>query len=335
MTNRNHSARLFATAFSLPLLCCSCGERLTQLPSLPGAGLSGLYAGQAGEKLYIAGGCNFPDKPLTEGGAKKFYDDILVLGEKGWEKAGVLPEASAYGAYIQTEGGILIMGGANANGTLDKVWLLSEDGVEELPPLPKALEQAAWCGAGDVIYLAGGLSNGEPSLDVFSFTDGQWSVIGELPRPMVQAVAVMCGDDLCIWGGLDPVSAEALTGGFRRNALSGEWSGLGADITFTGSAPMGNCAAGGCDPEILTRALRLTGDEVQEYRLQPEEYYRFRGELLVFDSLSCSWERVVSSPHLARAGAALANFRGGIVSIGGETKPGIRSKEVWMIDGKL
>lgn len=330
-----YSVKLLVTALALLLLCCGCREGVSQLPSLPGIGLSGMYAGQIGEKLFVAGGCNFPYRPLTEGGSKKFYADILALGDEGWEVVGELPEPSAYGAFLQTDDGVLILGGANESGSLDKIWLLSTEGMEELPPLPKALEQAAWCSTGEVIYLAGGLSNGVPSREVFSFAEGEWSIIGTLPRPIVQGVAVMSGEDLCVWGGFDPDAGEAITGGFRRDASDGTWSALSADMTFVGSAPLGSFAAGGCDAEVFTRALGLSGDELLEYRLQDEGYYRFRGELLSFNPGSCSWERVMASPHLARAGAALATLDGRLVSIGGETKPGIRSTEVWMINKKL
>lgn len=321
---------ILKSALLLIPFSCGCTGGAIQLPSLPGAGLSGLYAGQIGGRLYVAGGCNFPDKPLAEGGKKKFYDEILTLTDNGWEIVGRLPEESAYGAYIQTDAGILILGGANMDGSLDKVCLLTLEGVEELPSLPKPLEQAAWYNTGEVLYLAGGLSNGEPSLEVFSFDGKEWSVAGTLPRPIVQGVAVMSGEGLCIWGGFDPLAKKTVTGGFRLNTVTGEWSNFSAAITFVGSAPLGDFAAGGCDAGIFNHALGLSGEELQQYRIQPPEYYRFRGELLRFDPGSCRWDRIVSSPHLARAGAALAIFEGDIVSIGGELKPGVRSPEVWM-----
>lgn len=323
-------SRFFAPAISLLLLSCTGGEKVIQMPSLDGIGLSGQYAGQIGERLFVAGGCNFPDKPLTEGGRKAFHDEIWALGDKGWDLMGTLPEPSAYGAYLCSGDGILIMGGANANGSLDKVLLLSaENGVEELDPLPKPLEQAAWYDDGKSIFLAGGLSNGEASLDILEYGDGNWSVIGTLPRPIVQGVATMSGDTLFIWGGFDPSANEAVTGACALNLKTGEWSFRETDITFVGAAPLDGYAIGGCDPEIFTNALGLSGEELHDYRIQAPEYYRFRGELLQFKD--GGWTRVASSPHLARAGAAAAFWQGGIVSVGGELKPGVRTPEVWMI----
>ena len=322
--------RIIALSFSLLLLSCSNGEKVVQMPSLDGIGLSGHYAGMIGERLFVAGGCNFPDKPLTEGGKKAFHDEIWALGDKGWDLMGTLPEPSAYGAYFCSDDGILIMGGANASGSLDKVWLLSsENGTEELGPLPKALEQTAWYRTDESIFLAGGLSNGEASLDVFSFDDGEWAAIATLPRPIVQGVATMSGDTLFIWGGFDPSAKEAVTGAYALDLNTGEWSFRESDITFVGSAPLDGYAVGGCDPQIFTTALSLSGEELHNYQMQPAEYYRFRGELLQFrDGV---WTQIASSPHLARAGAAVAFWKDGIVSTGGELKPGVRTPEVWMI----
>ena len=311
---------------------CSSGEKVVQMPSLDGIGLSGLYAGKIGERLFVAGGCNFPDKPLTEGGKKKFYDEIWALGDEGWDLMGTLPEPSAYGAYLCSDDGILIMGGANADGTSDKVWLLSsENGTEELDPLPKPLEQAAWYFINGRIYLAGGLSNGEPSLEVFSFDDGEWTAIATLPRPLVQGIATMSGDTLCIWGGFDPPAKEAVAGGYALDLKTGEWSPLQAGCTFVGASPLDGYATGGCDTEIFTAAQHLSGEALLEYQLQPIEYYRFRPELLRFNPESLQWELVAQYPHLARAGAAIARYGNGIVTVGGELKPGVRTPEVWMI----
>lgn len=319
-----------AISSSAVLLSCSGRGEAVQLPSLEGVGLSGLYAGKIGNRLYAAGGCNFPDKPLVEGGKKAFHDEIWVLGDKGWEMTGTLPEPSAYGAYFCTDGALVVAGGANAKGTLDKVWMLTgNDGVKEMAPLPRPLEQAAWCGNGGSFFLAGGLSNGQASSDILEYRDGSWSVIGTLPRPLVQGIATMSGDTLCIWGGFDPSTKEAVTGGYALDLHTGEWSPLKVDITFAGSAALDAYAVGGCDAAILTAALGLDGEDVRKYQMQPVEYYRFRGALLHLED--GVWTQLAVSPHLARAGAAIALWEDGIVSIGGELKPGVRSPEVWKI----
>lgn len=316
----------------LLLLACGRSIEVVQLPSLPGIGLSGLYAGEIAGDLYVAGGCNFPDKPVTEGGKKAFYNDIWKLSGEGWTKAGELPEPCAYGAYITTDEGLMILGGANAEGSMDSSWMVSATGVAELPALPKPLEQAAWCSYDGAIYLAGGLSDGKPSLEVFKFADGSWSAAAMLPRPLVQGIA--CADEgrLNIFGGFDPAQKEAVKGGYSFLLADGSMSELSADVTFVGSAALDGLACGGCNAEVFTDALNLSAEKVREYQLQPVEYYKFRGQLLEY-TLS-GWNKVAGHPALARAGAALAEYRGGLVSVGGELKPGIRTPEVWMIKKK-
>ena len=71
----------------------------TKLPDLPGAadtaslGVSAPFAGIHNGVLIVAGGCNFPDKPVTEGGAKRYYSEIFVLLPEGWKE--IEPTASS------------------------------------------------------------------------------------------------------------------------------------------------------------------------------------------------------------------------------------------------
>ena len=77
---------------------------LTDLPQLcVGDSLQGVaapFAGTFGNKLLVAGGCNFPDTPAAEGGQKRFYADIYSLSadDKSWTRVGQLPRALAASA---------------------------------------------------------------------------------------------------------------------------------------------------------------------------------------------------------------------------------------------
>lgn len=42
------------------------------------SGVSACYSGILSGKLLIAGGCNFPGTPASEGGKKKYYQGIYV-----------------------------------------------------------------------------------------------------------------------------------------------------------------------------------------------------------------------------------------------------------------
>ena len=45
-------------------------------------GLNGSYSGIHNDVLIIAGGANFPDQPVWEGGKKHWHDEIYVLEKK-------------------------------------------------------------------------------------------------------------------------------------------------------------------------------------------------------------------------------------------------------------
>ena len=60
-----------------------------------GQGVSACYAGVHNGMLMMAGGCNFPEVPASEGGKKRFYRGIYVADASAdsvfvWEKAGEL-----------------------------------------------------------------------------------------------------------------------------------------------------------------------------------------------------------------------------------------------------
>ena len=62
-----------------------------QLPALSVGGTQGVaaaYAGTVGDAIIVAGGCNFPDAPAAEGGAKVFYKDIFAFQKGAWTKVG-------------------------------------------------------------------------------------------------------------------------------------------------------------------------------------------------------------------------------------------------------
>src|SRR5574344_1795645 len=64
-------------------------------------GVSACYAGCIDGYLIMAGGCNFPDTPVAQGGKKKYYRGIYAAKISSdtilqWKRVGNLPEESAY-----------------------------------------------------------------------------------------------------------------------------------------------------------------------------------------------------------------------------------------------
>ncbi len=135
------------------------------LPDLPDAlGVAGPFVGVHNDALIVAGGANFP-QPVWEND-KQWHDRIYVLrkqGERfGWQQAGTLPCAIAYGAAVSTPQGVVCMGGNDAEQTFHDVFLLSWDAARKIvrrtdyPPLPEPCAYGQAALVGEVIYLAGG-----------------------------------------------------------------------------------------------------------------------------------------------------------------------------------
>ena len=142
--------------FLLLLCVAGCGQPVSKkqntminwkkLPDLPGAadtaslGVSAPFAGIHNGVLIVAGGCNFPDKPVTEGGAKRYYSEIFVLLPEGWKEIDRLPRPVAYGATVSTPEGIVCIGGNNSDSSLVEVSRISYNPTKgEVAALPYLL----------------------------------------------------------------------------------------------------------------------------------------------------------------------------------------------------
>jgi Uncharacterized protein conserved in bacteria len=79
-------------------------------------GVSGAFAGISNDMLILAGGCNFPDIPVSEGGKKVYYSSIYgmrigSLKKEKWEKFGDLPFPLAYGVTVESGNSLYLIGG--------------------------------------------------------------------------------------------------------------------------------------------------------------------------------------------------------------------------------
>lgn len=215
-----------------------------KLPDLPGApsgfslsplssenlpaslGVSAPFAGMHQGKLWVAGGCNFPDKPVTEGGSKRYYEDIFCLdldastSPAAWQWAGRLPYPVAYGATVSVADGLICIGGNNADSSLVQVTLLgwneSAGQIEttELPALPAPMDNLAAAADGAKIYVAGGNVNGRAArlflcLDRNHLEKG-WEKLPDFPgparvQPVLAAQQSAEGVRIYLAGGFQPI----------------------------------------------------------------------------------------------------------------------------------
>lgn len=165
-------------------------SKTPQLDSAYAKGVSGHIAGELlPGQLVMAGGCNFPDRPAREGGAKRYYSEIY-LGEYAgevlracetkasevdiwWMLIGHLPQPTAYAAFQRYDDKLIVAGGQSAAGDLSDAYIieLSDSlGVEitPLPSLPEPRSGMASALIGNVFYLIGGRVNGTLSNTVLS-----------------------------------------------------------------------------------------------------------------------------------------------------------------------
>lgn len=137
--------------------------RMSALAPLPDPhGFAGMFAGVSGGALICAGGANFPDKPLSQGGVKAWHDGVYVLDAPGqaWRTAGRLPYVNGYGVSATWRDAVVIAGGGDAGQNFRECHVMRWDGKRlsffPLPPLPVATANACGALVGDSLIVAGG-----------------------------------------------------------------------------------------------------------------------------------------------------------------------------------
>jgi N-acetylneuraminic acid mutarotase len=142
------------------------------LPELPDpVGVAGPFVGVHGGALIVAGGANFPDKPLVDGGKKVWHAGIHVLEGRStrWQAGFKLEGPRGYGATASLKAGILFAGGSDADQVFDDVRLLTWDrksnqlAQHELPSLPTPLAKCGSAAIGNRVYVMGGKKSKEES----------------------------------------------------------------------------------------------------------------------------------------------------------------------------
>ena len=319
-------------------------------------GVSACYYGVINGYLYIAGGCNFPDKPVAEGGKKRFYKAIYAakLNAEGdrleWKTVGQMPQPAAYGVSVTYENSLIFVGGNNETGGLTTAIRLRPTATgmqqEALPSLPHALDNMAGAVVGHILYVVGGNCAGVAtqktwSLDLKNTAKEGWKEEPSIPGiARVQPIAAPVeGGLLGVWGGFAPKTdskaAQLAMNGASYNAGCGTWTALpvptdaiGEEV-FTGGATAiatpqkGVVVVGGVNKDVFLAAINKLPEG---YLLHEPEWYRFNNRVLCYRDGNCT--QLLQHPSVARAGCALAYWDGWVYVVGGELKPGIRTPEI-------
>ena len=239
-------ASIFALSAMLTMSCGGKNEKefnqfkISDLPQLAvGDSLQGVaapFAGVLGSDLVVAGGCNFPEIPAAEGGAKRFYTEIFALDlsdPHGWLKLGELPKPLAYGATVAVPEGLVCIGGTSDGKTSENaVFLLTSQNLkaskpQSLPPLPIGLDQHAAVYDNGTIYVAGGQCEGKPNHSIFALEYGKnakkWVEMFQTTddearlQPCLVVQNGEIGQELYLFGGFDPATKKCSEKGIAWN----------------------------------------------------------------------------------------------------------------------
>lgn len=321
-------------------------------------GVSACYAGQIGDYLVVAGGCNFPEA----GKPKKYYAGVYAArmdrATLQWRLVGFLPEAAAYGATVTCGDSLLFLGGNNTDHALAAVYSVRLNSVgtdvliNRLADLPATADNMAVALVGNDIFVVGGNQNGKPSADVLRYKLGANSTSSADLRipgaPRVQPVAAAYNDKLYVWGGFyaDGEQSKVHTDGYVYDVNAKEWGALsapcsadGEEMTLSGGIAWadGNhlYATGGVNRTIFLDAIsgRYECVKKDDYLKQPIDWYKFSGNLYVFDAVAGQWlTTTFVNQALARAGAQAVPTPLGVYYIGGELKPALRTPQIVIIE---
>lgn len=243
--------------------------------------------------------------------------------------------------------------------------------VDSLPALPVAMDNLSAATDGMNIYVAGGNCEGRPANRCFVLRGLQaqnWEELPAFPGPArLQPVGAVYGGKFYLMGGFQPVQDNrkciVATDGLVYSPDDNSWSKV-ADICPEGrkqaegligaagiTVDKGKMVfVGGVNRSVFKRAVDMpvlqkqaeeTGQFRELKRLKKEQamylkrnpdWYRFNSRLLFFDPQKNRWTSSRGYPELARAGAVVVYYKGKLIIVNGEIKPGIRSAGVYMID---
>ncbi|MEA2069528.1 MAG: cyclically-permuted mutarotase family protein, partial [Verrucomicrobiota bacterium] len=347
-------------------------EELAELPAAPGMayqqGLAGLFAGAHNGAILVAGGANFPGKPVQEGGGKRYYDNVFVLESTSgeWRNTLKLPQgAVAYGVSVNTPKGVVCVGGSNGETNLSSVVLMSWDAAEKatvfrsLPDFPATLKSAAGTADGDKVYVACGVQNGEASNRFFMLdlskegsADFQWVELPPLPGARrEQAVMVHQGGgangSIYLVSGFGKVKGitKAFTDGYVYDPGKKEWSALApVPVSLLGATGIKSGTHhilffGGFNKEVFENAVlessRLKGAELAAFKTayfsQKPEAFKWNKKIIAYHTVTGTWAEIDDYPYPPNCGAGIVGVdEGGIMIVNGEIMPGTRTPKVYL-----
>ncbi len=306
-------------------------------------GVASPFAGVSGGALIVAGGANFPNSQLWEGGKKVWHDDVFVLEQPDaqWKRAGKFPRPLAYGVSATYRDELICAGGSDDGRHYADVFALTWRGgklsTRTLPPMPRAVANA--CGAilNDTLYVAGGLASPSATNALTNFfalklseRELTWRELPSLPGPpRMLAIAAVQDNAFFVIGGvaLIPNERGAPTRRYLRDAYRFDpklgWRSI-ATLPFAVAAAPTPAPTVGRDGFVI-----LGCDDGSRVSIPPSPTHPgFNEQVLFYDTKNDSWSRAGTTP-VPRATVSTVLWRDRWIIPSGEVRPGVRSPEIW------
>jgi N-acetylneuraminic acid mutarotase len=225
-----------------------------------------------------------------------------------WQRAAPMPSPRTEVAAAAYRGGIAVVGGFAADGSMSGRVDLYQPGKRQwrrLPNLPVVVNHAMAAAAGGRLYVVGGYAQGLslPRRDAFVFDGTRWSRMGLMPDGRAAGAAAIADAKLYVVAGISLAAAD-----LAREALVLDL-GTGAWTTVPGPTPREHLAAAAAGGRVYALAGRL-GDLSTNL-----------GTFEVYSPADGNWSKLAPVPF-RRGGTGAAVARGLLVSVGGEEEGG-------------
>ncbi len=334
----------------------------------PSPGLAGPVAGISGDRLIIGGGSNFPGGAPWEGGKKKYYRRVYVFKKDADTivpvKQGLyLPFAVAYSANATTAKGIIVAGGENGKGAVDKVMLLNWDTtaqrleVRALPVLPRPLTAGACAVINGICYFAGGQNKAIVSDQLYALNlndlKSGWDTLAPLPHPVTHAVlyglSTAKGPRLYLVGGRkrnQRATSTLYKDVYRFDVKKNRWQQK-APLPYELSAHTGLAENDSTllvfsgdqgrtfhETEVLLEKIAAEKDSESKQRLINEKndlqrsHPGFKGNVLLYHTRSNTWKQIAAIPFPGQVTTTALKWGDKIIIPCGEIRAGVRTPEI-------
>lgn len=186
-------------------------------------GISAPFAGIQNHTLLVAGGCNFPDESVADGGLKSYYSDIFAFEinatkKQNWKKVGRLPTELAYGLTISTPSGMYCIGGKNNQKSVSSVYRILWNNknrtttIDSLPSLPITCNNMSGGYLNNTIYVVAGNQNDTSSTKLWALNlnekSPKWKAKTPIPgSARLQAISFTQKGGLYVMSGYTPASS--------------------------------------------------------------------------------------------------------------------------------